>query len=183
MRTMRIVEVGRCAMSLVQRINNVTGNFYSDEWYTDQQTVELCISLLNPKPRSVVLCPYDSEKSLFVRELKERGFVVLHGMQNFLEQQYHADYIMTNPPFSIKDQVIERVFQYGIPSLLLLPIDSMGGVKRHAMYKEHGYPTIYVPSKRIKYYNDNWELQNGVAFHSIISLFNTGQSSQLIWEQ
>ena len=170
-------------MSLVQRINNVTGNFYSDEWYTDQQTVELCIRLLNPKPGSVVLCPYDSEKSLFVRELKQRGFVVLYGMQDFLETTYKADYIMTNPPFSIKDYVIARVFELRVPSLLLLPIDSMGGVKRHAMYKQHGYPTVYMPSKRIKYYNDNWELQNGVAFHSIISLFNTDQSSQLIWEQ
>ena len=127
---MRWVEAGRCCMSLVQRINNVTGNFYSDEWYTDQQTVELCISLLNPKPQSVVLCPFDSDKSLFVKELKERGFVVLYGMQNFLTQQYHADYIMTNPPFSIKDAVIERIYEMGIPSLLLLPIDSLGGVKR-----------------------------------------------------
>ena len=183
MHTMWIVEAGGRAMSLVQRINNITGNFYSDEWYTDQQTVELCISLLNPKPRSVILCPYDSDKSLFVKELKERGFVVLYGMQNFLDQQYHADYIMTNPPFSIKDQVIERIFEYGIPSLLLLPIDSLGKVKRHAMYKEHGYPSVYIPSKRIKYYNENWELQNGIGFHSIISLFNTGQSSQLIWEK
>ena len=183
MRNLRVLEVNWSAMSLMQRINNVTGNFYSDEWYTDQQTVELCISLLNPKPRSVVLCPYDSEKSLFVKELKERGFVVLYGMQNFLEQQYHADYIMTNPPFSIKDQVIERVFHYKVPSLLLLPIDSLGGVKRHNMYKEHGYPSVYIPSKRIKYYNDNWQLQNGVGFHSVISLFNTGQPSQLIWEQ
>jgi hypothetical protein len=180
---MRWLEAGGSAMSLVQRINNVTGNFYSDEWYTDQQTVELCISLLNPKPRSVVLCPYDSDKSLFVKELKEREFVVLHGMQNFLDQWYHADYIMTNPPFSIKDAVIERVYQMKIPSLLLLPIDSLGGVKRHAMYKEHGHPTVYIPTKRIKYYNDNWELQHGVAFHSIISLFNTGKPSEIIWER
>jgi len=169
-------------VSLVQRINNVTGDFYSDEWYTDQETVKLCISLLNPKPQSVVLCPFDSDKSLFVKELKERGFVVLYGMQNFFTKQYHADYIMTNPPFSIKDEVIERIYQMAIPSLLLLPIDSMGGVKRHAMYREHGHPTVYVPSKRIKYYNDNGELNQGVAFHSIISMFNTGKPPEIIWE-
>jgi hypothetical protein len=170
-------------MSLVQRINNITGNFYSDEWYTDQETVELCIRLLQPKPRSVILCPYDSEKSLFVKELKERQFTVLYGMKNFLSHQYYADYIMTNPPFSIKDAVIERVYDMKIPSLLLLPIDSLGGVKRHKMYKEHGYPSVYIPSKRIKYYNENWKLQNGVAFHSIISLFNTGNDSKIMWEK
>ena len=177
-----IMEVKGRAMSLVQRINNVTGNYYSDEWYTDQQTVEVCIELLSPKPKSTVLCPYDSEKSLFVKELKLRGYNVLYGMRDFLEHKYEADYIMTNPPFSIKDQVIARIYEYGIPSLLLLPIDSLGGVKRRAMYKEHGYPTIYIPSKRVKYFNDNWELQNGVAFHSIMSIFNTGADPQILWE-
>lgn len=165
------------------KINQITGNHYSDEWYTGQQTVELCISLLQPKPRSVILCPFDSNASLFVQELNHRGFTVLNGMSDFLDKHYYADYIMTNPPFSIKDDVIEQVYKYAIPSLLVLPIDSLGGVKRHKLYKEHGYPSVYVPSKRISYYDVSWQLRKNASFHSVISLFNTGKPSQIIWEK
>ena len=170
-------------MPKLDKLNNITGNYYSDEWYTGQETVELCISLLQPKPRSVILCPFDSNASLFVRELNHRGFTVLNGMTDFLSKHYYADYIMTNPPFSIKDDVIERVYTYGIPSLLVLPIDSIGGVRRHKLYKEHGYPLVYLPSKRIRYYDSNWQAKNGSNFHSIISMFNTGSDSSLIWEK
>jgi hypothetical protein len=170
-------------MDKKQKINHVTGNYLSDEWYTKQETVELCISLLQPKPRSVVLCPFDSNKSLFVKELIERGFIVLNGMTDFLDKQYAADYIMTNPPFSIKDDVIERVYQYGVPSLLVLPLDSLGGVRRHKLYKENGYPVVYMPTKRIKYHSEDGQLKDGASFHSVISLFNTGKPSQIIWEQ
>jgi hypothetical protein len=170
-------------MPKVQKINQITHNYYSDEWYTNEQTVKLCISLLQPKPRSVVLCPFDGNNSIFVKELKYRGFTVLNGMTDFLHKKYYADYIMTNPPFSIKDDVIKQVYAYGIPSLLILPIDSLGGVRRHELYKQYGYPSVYVPSRRINYFDKDWKPKNAASFHSIISLFNTGQPSGIIWEK
>ena len=157
--------------------NNITGNVYSDEWYTDQATVDKCITLLQPRPQSVVMCPFDSDKSLFVKTLKDRGHVVIYNITNFLEvDSYQFDYLMTNPPFSIKDKVIEQVYKYGKPSLLMLPLDSLGGVKRHSMYKEFGAPRVVIPSRRIAYYDENMVKRNGAAFHSIYALFNTGVS-------
>jgi len=110
-------------------LNNITKNVYSDEWYTSQKTVDLAITLLNPKPNSVILCPFDSDKSLFVQTLLNQGHEVLHGMKDFLEAEYPCDYIVTNPPFSIKDKVIQRVFDYNVKSVLIMPIDAMGGGK------------------------------------------------------
>ena len=72
-------------MGQVMTLNGITKNVYSDEWYTSQETVNLAIGLLDPKPHSVILCPFDSDQSLFVKTLKEHGHIVLHGMNNFLE--------------------------------------------------------------------------------------------------
>ena len=162
-------------------LNGITKNVYSDEWYTSQETVDLAIGLLDPKPQSVILCPFDSDQSLFVRTLKEHGHTVLYGMNNFLEANYYCDYIITNPPFSIKDKVIERVYAYGVKSVLILPIDAMGGVKRHSMYQQHGCPTIYIPARRISYYDQSGSIKKGSSFHSIIMTFNDKQESSIKW--
>jgi hypothetical protein len=157
--------------------NNVTGNVYSDEWYTDQTTVDKAIGLLQPKPRSVIICPFDSDKSLFVTTLKEHGHTVLYGMDNFIENdKYQFDYLITNPPFSIKDKVIQQVYKYGKPSLLMLPLDTLGGVKRGQMYEDFGDPYVVIPRRRISYYDQNMVKRPGAAFHSIYALFNVGKS-------
>ena len=55
----------------IQRKNNITNNFYSDEWYTSEQTANLAIEKLNIEKNKTVLCPYDSDKSEFVKQLKK----------------------------------------------------------------------------------------------------------------
>jgi len=163
-------------------LNGITKNVYSDEWYTSQDTVNLAIGLLDPRPKSVILCPFDSDNSLFVKTLKDHGHTVLHGMDNFLEADYHCHYIITNPPFSIKDRVIQRVYDYGVKSVLIMPIDAMGGVKRHLMYAQHGYPLIYMPTRRISYFDESGAIKKGCSFHSIIMTFNHGGDSSIKWQ-
>jgi len=167
------------------KINHLTGNIYSDEWYTDQKTVDLCISLLKPEPASRIICPFDSEESLFVKTLKSQGHTVLYGMTDFLlDTHYEFDYVVTNPPFSLKDPVIQKVYEYGKKAVLILPLDSLGGVKRHDLYDKHGYPDIYLPSRRISYYDQNWIKRQSPNFHSVILTFNRGQiPSSLAWEK
>jgi len=164
-------------------LNGITKNVYSDEWHTSQETVTLAIALLDPKPQSVILCPFDSDNSLFVKTLKEYGYKVLNGMTDFLEMDYECDYIITNPPFSIKDKVIQRVYDHGVKSLLILPIDALGGVKRHQMYKANGHPVIYMPTRRIAYYDELGQIRKGSSFHSIMMIFNHGQESKIEWAE
>jgi hypothetical protein len=103
-------------------------------------------------------------------------------MEDWLDSNYQYDFLMTNPPFSIKDYVIEKVLKDGKPSALILPLDSIGGVKRHSLFREYGFPAVYIPSKRISYYDENWQKKNGSNFHSIIMLLNTDQTG-ILWEQ
>jgi hypothetical protein len=162
--------------------NNITGPIYSDEWYTCQQTVDIAIKLLDPEPNSLILCPFDSENSLFVKTLEAMEHTVIYGIDDFIDGQFRlADYIITNPPFSIKDKVIKKVYEYGLKAVLVMPLDALGGVKRHEMYKEYGYPSVYIPSRRISYIGGEGNVIKGPSFHSVIMTFNQGDS-ELIWE-
>ena len=163
-------------------LNGITKNLYSDEWYTSQETVDIAIKLLNPDPNSLILCPFDSAHSLFVKTLEAAEHTVIYGINDFIDGQFRlCDYIITNPPFSIKDKVINKVYEYGVKSVLIMPIDALGGVKRHEMYREYGYPSVYIPSRRIVYYDEAGELRKGSSFHSVIMSFNQGDTG-LIWE-
>ena len=163
-------------------LNGITKNVYSDEWYTSQETVDIAIKLLDPKPQSLILCPYDSANSLFVKTLEAQEHAVAYGFDNFIDGDFrHCDYIITNPPFSIKDKVIQRVYEYSVKSVLIMPIDALGGVKRHEMYAHHGYPSVYVPSRRISYFDESGQLRKGSSFHSVIMTFNSDEPSSLIW--
>ena len=48
--------------------NNLTGNTLSDEWYTPKFLVDKCIQIANIENK-VILLPYDTVKSIFVKEL------------------------------------------------------------------------------------------------------------------
>ena len=162
----------------MKRQNNTTKNDYSDEWFTDQSTVDLVVGLLNPS--GLICCPFDSCKSLFVKSANSIGKAI-YGMTDWLEVEYDYDYLMTNPPFSIKDLVIEKVIRLGKPSALVLPLDSVGGVRRHQIYAEGQYPAVYIPTRRINYYDANGVERKGANFHSVILLFNTNREG-IIWE-
>ena len=106
---------------------DITYQSYSDEWYTDRDTVLKMLEVFPCKPNSTILLPFDSEKSEFVKVFKELGHRVIYGIGDFLEKNYEFDYIYTNPPFSIKDKVIERCIESGKECVLILPLDCMGG--------------------------------------------------------
>ena len=162
--------------------NNVTGNEKSDEWYTPVQVVQKCYELLDPKYESAIMCPYDTKLSGFVQIGQMRKFTIIHSINDYLETDYEYDYVITNPPFSIKDAVIERVLESGKPAALVLPVDSLGGKKRHEMFAKYSYPSIYVPSKRINYVDGTGLNRKQSSFHSIIMLLNVGRS-EIIWER
>jgi 16S rRNA A1518/A1519 N6-dimethyltransferase RsmA/KsgA/DIM1 with predicted DNA glycosylase/AP lyase activity len=163
-------------------LNNVTGNVKSDEWYTPVEIVQKCYELLNPRYKSVIMCPYDTQDSHFVKVGQMRNHTVIHSITDYLETDYEYEYVITNPPFSIKDDVIERVLESARPAALILPVDSLGGKRRHALFKKYSYPSIYVPTKRINYVDGSGLNRQSSSFHSIIMLLNVNHSN-LLWEQ
>ena len=83
-----------------------------------------------------------------------------------MERDYDCDWIISNPPYSNKDEIIERCIELGKPTVLLLPIESLGGIRRHKAYRSTKL-NIYIPKRRIAFISENGEQSKASAHHSI----------------
>lgn len=153
----------------------------SDEWYTPIETVRTVLEIFPPPKGGTVLCPFDTEASNFVKVLRnEYDNQIIFGIRDFIEHEYEFDYLISNPPFSNKDKIIERCIDSGKPCVLVLPIDVLGGVQRHKLYSKTNI-SIYVPTKRIHFISENGEHKKSPAHHSIFVMINAPQT-EIIFE-
>ena len=88
-------------------------------------------------------------------ELNRRGFLaegtdVLTGHDFLTWQPQKFDCIITNPPFSLKQQFLERCYKLGKPFALLLPLTTFETAKRQYLFKKYGVEMIFF-DKRINF--------------------------------
>lgn len=100
----------------------------SDEWYTPVEVVRTMLDVYPPKNGDRVLMPFDTDKSNFVKVItKEYDENAVYGITDFMTNTYDFDYLITNPPYSNKDEIIAICIESGKPCVLVLPIDALGG--------------------------------------------------------
>jgi len=102
-----------------------TGKFNEkDEYYTPPILVKPICQFI--KPNSVVWCPFDTKDSEFVIQLRANGHKVIYSHiwsgQDFFtyEPQEPYDYIISNPPFSCKLKVLERLYKLNKPFAMIM---------------------------------------------------------------
>ena len=150
----------------------------SDEVYTPAYAVKPILKYITMKDYpATVWCPFDTEESEFVKLIRAEGHKVIASHidedKNFFfyepEEQY--DYIISNPPFSIKDEILTRLYELGKPYAMLLPIPTLQGQKRFK-YIKNCQALIF--DKRINYYtsSERKEIQKGVSFGSFYLCYN-----------
>lgn len=108
-----------------------------DEVYTPFYAVKPLLEFI-PKDK-IIWCPFDEDWSAFVQTLKEEGYKVVNSSlndgQDFFEYEPSEwDIIISNPPFSKKDKVIERCYELNKPFCLLLPITALQSEKRYKCF-------------------------------------------------
>ena len=98
-----------------------------------------------------------SGKNNLVNELKQRGYQVIgtdiiHNAQhNFLHwHPENFDCIITNPPYTIKQDFLERCYGLKKPFALLLPLTTFETPKRQGLFKKYGVQVIFF-DKRINF--------------------------------
>lgn len=91
-------------------------------------------------------------KGNLVKGFEKRGFNVIGSDKefNFLENIKDCDCIVTNPPYSLKENFIQRCYELKKPFALLMPLTALEGQKRQKMYKEFGIQLV-IPNKRINF--------------------------------
>lgn len=95
-----------------------------DEYYTPKILVAPILKYV--KAKSTVWCPFDTESSEFVIMLKEEGHIVINSHlwnnQDFFKYtpKENYDYIISNPPFTRKLEVLDRLYKLGKPFAMIL---------------------------------------------------------------
>lgn len=138
-----------------------------NELYTPFYAVEHIIKYL-PKDKTIWL-PFDEEWSAFNQRLTEKGFSIVRsslsdGKDFFTYEPEQWDLIVSNPPFSIKDKVIERLYGLNKPFAVLLPLATLQGKTRYEYFKQ-GIQILSFDA-RICYHtkNNKIETQKGTPF-------------------
>ena len=110
-----------------------------DEVFTPFFAVEPLLKYI-PKDK-VIYMPFDEEWSAFYQLFTENGYKVIRSSlvegQDFFEYEppEHYDIIISNPPFSKKDKVLERLDELGKPFAILLPLNSLQGQSRYKVFR------------------------------------------------
>lgn len=124
---------------LALNIGYLTSDKEDNELYTPYYATDHIIKYL-PKDK-IIWCPFDEDWSAFYNRLKEEGYNVVRsslaeGQDFFNYEPEKWDIIVSNPPFSIKDKVLERLYSFNKPFAVLLPLNSLQGKTRYKYFKD-----------------------------------------------
>lgn len=140
----------------------------NDECYTLPYGVKPIIKYI-PK-NAVVWCPFDTEESEFVKQIRANGNEVIATHisegRNFytFEPDEHWDCIVSNPHFSHKRETFERALSFNKPFALLMALTWLNDSAPKQLFMEKDLQLLMF-DKRMKFKN-NGEIQNKITFSS-----------------
>lgn len=135
----------------------------NDEFYTPKYAIEPILKYI-PKG-SKVWCPFDTEESLFVKMIRESGSSVncthlFNGTDFFEDSDYvldivsKCDFIISNPPYSLKGEAFDRLFKLGKPFAMLVGVVGLfESQKRFEMFRDNQFEVMYL-NRRVSYFKD-----------------------------
>ena len=133
----------------------------TDEWYTTREGVELIVPFLVRGGYTKILCPFDKSDSNYVKVLSEHGFDVTFshietGTDFFnIENLSEYDAIVSNPPFSKRQAILEKLFASGKPFAMILNFNGLFDSKsRWELFKANDFELI-VPKGRLHFFNED----------------------------
>jgi hypothetical protein len=131
-------------------------NSGNDEFYTPAYAIEPILKYV--VPGSKVWCPFDTDQSLFVGMLRNAGCEVvsthLDDGGDFFDLDVDCDYIISNPPYSVKGEVLDRLFKLGRPFAMLIGVVGLfESQKRFDMFRSNDFEIMYL-NRRVAYFKD-----------------------------
>ena len=141
----------------------------NDEYFTPSCAVYPIMKYL--KAGTTVWCPFDTKDSEYVRVLSRHGFNVIYGHiqtgQDFFQTDIpKCDYIVSNPPYSLKGKIIKRLYEIGKPFAMLVNFQGIFDSKeRFQMFRENRVEMLWL-SPRVNYMTENGVLPQRVPFQS-----------------
>lgn len=127
----------------------------NDEYYTPIYAIAPILKYI--KPNSTIWCPFDADRSNYVKLFKANGHNVINthiemGIDFFNCEVPQCDYIISNPPYSLKTEVLEKLFSIGKKFAILIgDVGLFGNKKRFELLKNNQFEIMYF-NKRVSYF-------------------------------
>ena len=148
-----------------QTLINYIKNKKHDHFDTPNYAIYPLLKYINP--RWTIWEPTDTTgKSEISKVLMRHGNKVISTSQadfDFLTDKpcFYFDCIITNPPYSLKDDFIKRCYQLSSRWAMLMPLTTLEGVTRGLLFKEYGIDLL-VLDRRVEFtggsvwFNTSW---------------------------
>jgi len=132
-----------------------------DEYYTPQYAIDPLLAHIKARwANPTIWCPFDTEDSLYVKTFRALGWKVhcthIQNGQDFFQTQEteNIDIIVSNPPYSLKNEVFESLFARKVPFAMLVGVVGIfESKKRFNLFKDNDFEIMYF-DKRISYFKD-----------------------------
>jgi len=166
-----------CGSDRIQRLKEVFVDsrkvLYSggknDECYTPAEGVMPILEYI-PKGK-IVWCPFDTEKSNFVKLIDNCIFSHIDNGQDFYTYEPpNWDMLISNPPYTNKRKIFERALSFGKPFAMLMSNTWLNDAAPKQLFYEKDLQLLMF-DKRIKYSN-NGIIQNKITFSSSYYCYN-----------
>lgn len=119
---------------------------------------------------AVIWCPFDLDKSNYVKLIRDRGNKVIntHIETGFdfrtQKPDFHFDMIVSNPPFTRKKEIFEITLSYKVPFALLMSIVYLNDSAPYHLFKDVNFQ-ILTFNKRIHFEETQYK-SNKITFTS-----------------
>ena len=131
----------------------------NDEYYTPEYAVTPLLKYVSKFKN--IWCPFDLDHSGFVQVFKSNGYNVFNSHiannQDFLKMNTPKDIdcIISNPPYSLKNEILQKLFTLKKPFAMLMGVVGIfESKKRFDLFKSNKFEIMYF-NKRVSYYQNN----------------------------
>jgi hypothetical protein len=131
-------------------------NSGNDEFYTPEYAIQPLLKYVDKNKK--IWCPFDTEESNFVKIFRKNGnsveYTHINNNQDFFKINIDSDIIISNPPYSKKGEVFERLFKLNKPFAMLVGIVGIfESDKRFNMFKNNNFEIMYL-NRRVSYFKN-----------------------------
>ncbi len=135
------------------RMDKVAGS-RNDEFYTPSYAIKPLVKYVQSGAH--IWCPFDTDESLIVKEFRSAKFTIstthIQNGFDFFETDPRGDVIISNPPYSMKGEVFQRLFDIGLPFAMLVGVVGLfESQKRFSMFRDNPFEIMWL-NKRVAYF-------------------------------